>query len=72
MDLEEYCIDPNNVAPVRSEEIFTFWKSLFKVAEAIKTVHHLRIQSGKTWKHYSGYANPPAFSTCKAVLTMLI
>jgi len=55
MDLDEYCIDPNNVAPVRFEEILGFWRSLFKVAEAIKTVHRVRIQSGKTWKHYCGY-----------------
>lgn len=54
MDLDEYCADLENVAPVQSGEIIRFWKSLFEVARAIKDVHYAPIKHGKTTEIYNG------------------
>lgn len=54
LDLDEYCADPNIAAPVRSEEIIWFWRSLFEVAKAIRTVHEVGIKRGKKTWFYNG------------------
>ncbi|KAH7128547.1 hypothetical protein B0J11DRAFT_273614 [Dendryphion nanum] len=47
VDLEEYCADLSNVPPVRTMEVIRFWKSLFKVAHAIRNVHNVQIHVSK-------------------------
>lgn len=54
MDLDEYWADLGNIPPVRWEEIRRFWKSLFRVAEAIRGVHNLTFKRGETENHYDG------------------
>jgi hypothetical protein len=59
MDLDEYCADLGNIAPVHSEEIMRFWQSLFEVAKAIRRVHQVPVQTGQNLqKVYSGYVAP--------------
>ena len=57
VDLDEYCADLTNVPPVRAMEIIRFWESLFKVADAIRRVHKVRIRQGKQEKFYDGYVS---------------
>jgi hypothetical protein len=46
-DLYQAWADETNVPPVQAQEILQSWKSLFRVAEAIRHVHHLEILRGK-------------------------
>ncbi|KAF1942093.1 hypothetical protein EJ02DRAFT_454596 [Clathrospora elynae] len=46
-DLYQSWADETNVPPVRANEILRFWNSLFKVADAIRHVHHLEVPRGK-------------------------
>ena len=53
-DLDEYFAGPSS-PPVRAEEIIRFWESLFKVADAIKSVHNVIIKiSEKRKVNYNG------------------
>jgi hypothetical protein len=55
-DLEEFFASPISYPPVRTPEIIGFWRSLFKVAEALKRIHILdHEQDGQTDEFY-GYA----------------
>jgi hypothetical protein len=42
-DLLEFFADPIHHPPHLNEEIIDFWDSLFKVAEALKEIHHLTV-----------------------------
>lgn len=55
-DLYQAWADETNVPPVQAQEILQTWKSLFKVAEAIRHVHHLEILRGKGQpRRFHGY-----------------
>ena len=67
-DLYESWADETNVPPVRAEEIIGFWNSLFKVAEAIRHVHHLQVEHGRNAPlRYHGYTMAQSF-----VLTLML
>ena len=46
-DLYQAWADETNVPPVQAQEILQYWKSLFKIAEAIRHVHHIEIPRAK-------------------------
>lgn len=55
-DLDEFFGEQHRQPPILGSEIVSFWKSFFKVADAISTLHNLTIQTedGRT-KGYNGY-----------------
>lgn len=46
-DLDEYWADPTNAPPVMTQEIIRYWQSMFKIADAIDSVHNLQIHNSK-------------------------
>jgi hypothetical protein len=58
MDLDEFFFSPATLPPVRSEEIIAFWRSLFKIAEALQRVHELPYKRVGIIRHYDGYFRP--------------
>lgn len=53
LDLDEYLAE--TYPPILSEEIFTFWDGLFKVAGTLKRLHNLKHTGGDGLKHsYQG------------------
>jgi len=55
-DLYQAWADETNVPPVQAQEILQSWKTLFKIAEAIRRIHKLEIPRGKDRPlKYHGY-----------------
>ncbi|KAF1997329.1 hypothetical protein P154DRAFT_565493 [Amniculicola lignicola CBS 123094] len=55
MDFDEFCADLSNVPPVITDEIIRFWKSIFKIADAIKEVHAVSLWTGRSHRTYDGW-----------------
>jgi len=64
-DLYQAWADEANVPPVQAQEILQTWNSIFKVAEAIRHVHHLEILRGKgrPWR-FHGYVCLVVYQLC--------
>ncbi|KAF2811553.1 uncharacterized protein BDZ99DRAFT_518812 [Mytilinidion resinicola] len=58
-DLDEYFADEESYPPVLTTEITVFWKSLFKVADAISTIHTLpfRYEDGSIELYHGWHAD---------------
>ncbi|OAP62701.1 hypothetical protein AYL99_01928 [Fonsecaea erecta] len=58
LDLDEFFAHEYSSPPVRSLEIISFWKSLFKIAEALRRIHNLKIRrDGETQEFHGWHAD---------------
>jgi hypothetical protein len=51
-DLEEFFLD--KIPPVLSDEISSFWRELFAIADAIRNIHNLKVKENGRVQEYQG------------------